>query len=654
MKLRSQHIVRTVSPDEDLLDVVEALRDRAEGARATVRLLPGTYRLARPLVLTERDSNTTFESAEPSNRAVIDGSADIVAWTESIANGRRVLSAYLSGAGRSLYIGDRRAPRPRFPRDATLRIAGVPDYRMDDPANSLFSGSSRFAYADGDLSALGPLADSHSLDGVDALVRHYWVLERMPIRSVDAEERILTSSHRSIFALRADVAESFADYWLENTAATFGERQGEWYFDAVTSTVSYLPTDDEDASGLVASVPMTHSLLEVVGSPAGRATDIHFNRIDFAHTDFRMPSHTGKRFGIREDSTLPDTDFASAPQAAADIEGAISLSWVDNVTFDDIAIRGVGGYGVELRDHCSHVTIRASTFEHLGAGALVINGPAIEDTLVARCTIRRGGEVFPQAAGILVRFAARTRIEDCEISEMEYSGISVGWTWDYGNATTPGTLIRRNHIHHLGMSQLMSDLGGIYTLGEQPGTLLERNWIHDVRCATYGGWGIYLDEATSGAEIRENVIYDISSEAIHLHYGRSNTVSGNLLVGGAHGVIALTRAEEGNALAVTGNMLVPQGTPLYRMPAQLPARAVESESNRILMTTDDRVAVGSGHYNSLGIWVWDAEVPFHAWAVAHDSRSTIAPAPADVVDRIRRRQWATALYASTPITDSEF
>lgn len=652
MRSRSPHIVRTVSPEEDLFTVVESLRHRPPGGHATVRLLPGTYRLARPLVLTEGDSNTTFESADPTDRAVIDGSTDVVAWTQSRVNGCRVLSAPLPIAGRSLYIGDRRVPRPRFPRVGTLRIADVPDYRIDDPTNTLFSGSSRFAYGPGDLAELGPLAGSGSLDGVDALVRHYWVLERMPITSVDAEERVLTSSHRSIFALRADVAESLADYWLENTGATFGQRQGEWYFDRATSIVSYLPIDGEDTGALVASVPQTHSLLEIVGTPAGRATGITFRGIDFAHTDFRMPSHSGKTFGIREDSTLPDTDFASAPQAAADIEGAISIAWADEVTFDDIAVRGVGGYGVELREHCSHVTIRASTFEHLGAGAVVINGPHIEDTLIARCTIRKGGEVFPQAAGILVRFAARTRVEDCEISEMEYTGISVGWTWDYGTATTPGTLIRRNHIHHLGMSELMSDLGGIYTLGEQPGTLLERNWIHDIRCATYGGWGIYLDEATSGAEIRENIIYDVSSEAIHLHYGRSNAVAGNLLVGGAHGVIALTRAEEGNALAVTGNVLVPQGTPVYRMPATLPAPAVESASNRILVTADDRVAVGSGHYNALGIWVWDAEVPFHTWAVDHEAQSTIVPSPVDIVDRIRGRQWAPALYASTPITDS--
>jgi len=102
---------------------------------------------------------------------------------------------------------------------------------------------------------------------------------------------------------------------------------------------------------------------------------------------------------------------------------------------------------------------------------------------------------------------------------------------------------------------MMSDMGGIYTLGVQPGTVLRGNHIHDVAAFAYGGWGIYPDEGSSEMLIEGNVVYRCKSAGFHQHYGRDNTVRNNVFAFNREYQLMRTRAEPHRSFTFERNIV---------------------------------------------------------------------------------------------------
>ena len=165
--------------------------------------------------------------------------------------------------------------------------------------------------------------------------------------------------------------------------------------------------------------------------------------------------------------------------------------------------------------------------------------------------------------GILLMHASNCEISENEIHDTEYSGISAGWVWGYAESNTYGLCIRGNHIYDIGKGNL-SDMGGIYLLGMQKGTVVSENRIHDIRCLTYGAWGIYLDEGSSFITVEGNLVYNTQTEPFHLHYGSHNTVKNNVFCAQNSSCIAITRLEKHYQLNFEKNILITQNAPLFK------------------------------------------------------------------------------------------
>lgn len=561
-------------PVRDLHAAIRLVRLRREpGQRAVIWLAGGEYRQRTRLDLTGADSFTSFVAADPDAPPVITGSERVTGWRSVQLGGRSLLAAPApSASGRCLYVNGRRADRPRHPRDGYRWIEHVAGL---DPAGdfvgTLFDGSDRFRFAAGDVPEL---ADPGR---VEVVVPHYWVQERMPITELDHDRRMIISSLRSIFALRDDAAKRFARYYLDNVAEALGEVPGEWYLDhdgrltgADGPQLLYCPRADETGTGIEARMPVLEAFVRLAGTATAPVREVRFEGVGLVEADFAEVPPATPPFGVREDPVLPpDGRFAADVQAASTVPAALQFEHARSCAVLDCRIERVGGYGISLGPGSRGNLVSGSVLRDLGAGAVRSGGALAagsadvnQDNEISDNVIEHGGRSYPSCVAVLFQHGAYNVIAHNAISDFRYTGISVGWVWDYKPSPSVGNLIEGNHLHDLGQG-LLNDLGGIYLLGIAPGTVVRGNHIHDVHCANYGGWGIYLDEGSSHVVVEGNVVHDVSSQAYHHHYGRESIIRGNVFAFGGQGQLSITRPEPHVSFTFERNVVVGQRSPAF-------------------------------------------------------------------------------------------
>ena len=484
----------------------------------------------------------TFESYGDAPARLV-GGRRIEGFAPDTFNGVPCLSVHIpaveSGAWHftDLYVNGKRAAAARYPREGTLRAVAVE--RMD--AQKLGDGSKWFIAHKEDLAGI---------EGIeDAIVSfyHYWVDEHSPVESYDPETGKLVMAYRSRFKNTVNYDKNDTSefcYYLENIAAGFG-RPNDWYLDVPRGMLYYVPEDPSaDPADLVIYAPTVEQIITVEGKPEARVSGIRFRNLEFlcSRGDYASKSATPNGDGIVQ-------PYASDPQSVCGGYGALRFKYAVNCAVEDCRFSALGLYAVEILDGCERVRIERSLFENIGGGGVRIfrsegSGDAarISSCSITGNTIRHIGRRYAAACGVLICHASYNEVADNEISYTDYSGISVGFVWGYTPTHCYGNLIRRNHVHHIGVG-LLSDMAGIYLLGMQSGTVVEDNYVHDVVSGHYGGHGIYTDEGSSYITVERNRVVNCRSNCFYQHYGVHNTVRDNIFAFGQHGVVATGRSE---------------------------------------------------------------------------------------------------------------
>ena len=508
-----------VSPDGPIRTLTAA-RDAARAQRragrsgpVTVEVRDGTYFLSETLVLTPEDSGTVWQAA-PGARPVISGGRVISGWKKGA---KQIWTADAPDPYfRQLFVSGRRAQRARTPNFGFYRIDG--DSSQDKPFKLRFRGNDiRSQWASpGDAEVVALFA---------------WADLRMPITSVDEV------SHTATLAAdpRPSNREADARYFIENTPDSL-DFEGEWYLDRKTHTVSYWPLPGENMASEQIIAPALVQLVRLEGQPEqGRPVrDITFRGLQFAHADWSM-----------DPKGYADTQAAEFAPAAIDAAGAVDC------TLEHCAVAHSGGYAVHFGRGSKRNQVLACELFDLGGGGLKIGEQTLSpdenlqnyENVVADNHIHDLGLVYAPAVGVWVLQSGRNQIVHNHIHDLFYTAISVGWTWGYGENQSKANVIEYNHLHNIG-KQVLSDIGGIYTLGVQPGTRIRNNLVHDIDSFTYGGWGIYPDEGSSEMLIENNIVYNCKSSGFHQHYGRENVVRNNIWAFNRENQLMRSRAED--------------------------------------------------------------------------------------------------------------
>lgn len=542
---RTQTLYVSPAGDDAATGAAEAPLRSLAGARDAVRRMrgegriygpidvvfaPGVYEMTAPVVFTPEDSGT----AELPVRFVGAGA--------TLSGGTRLSGFTVDGdvwrletahAFSQLWVGDVRATRAREPDGYGDVIAAseAPLGPLDD--------SGRYTLARQTIE-LDP-ALLASIDGPDPIFQavHRWDTTKRPIETILPDA--ITTVGRGMKPWNPIDAQS--RYFIENFPAALDE-PGEFFLSRA-GELRYRPRPGEDPATTEVHVPIAEQLVIIRGEAGAPVTDLAFDGFTFAYAEWVMP-----------------TVGLDPMQTAWWIGGTIEVDHAQRIAFENCEVAHVGRYGIWLRDGVRDAAVRHCELHDLGAGGIRIGDRALptDETRTERITvdnnlIHGGGQLGPSAVGIFVAQSPRNTITHNTIADFYYSGISLGWTWGDGPTDTDDNVVAFNHIAHLGKG-LMSDLGGIYTLGTSNGTVLDGNVIHDITARAYGGWGLYNDEGSSGFTLTNNLVYRTSGGPYHLQYGRGNTLANNILAFGGEHQLRVSVVDKAHALDASRNIVV--------------------------------------------------------------------------------------------------
>ncbi|HET6407548.1 MAG TPA: right-handed parallel beta-helix repeat-containing protein [Chthoniobacteraceae bacterium] len=525
-------------------DAARKLRETGDSGVITVRIADGTYELKEAVVFESRDSGVTYEAA-PGAKPVFVGGRRISGfraggdgvWTTQlplVAEGKEYFE--------SLWVNGRRAIRARTPNEGYFQGLNGNPKPIEGLSSTGEANRTLIQLAPEEAKVIQGLSGRELLD-VNALIYHSWDVDRRRIigaRITDGTLQFTGSGIRPFF-----YHEQYQRMHLENFRGAL-DAPGEWFL-ARDGTLSYVPRPGETPE-MEAWIPTATQWLVFKGdaSKGDYVKDLRFRGLAFRYQGYELPE-----------------DGAAFGQAENGLGAAIEANGAKSISFEKCEFAHTLTNAAWFRRGCSEVSLRDCLLHDLGAGGVKIGdqntsaaGPDhTSHVTINNCIIHSGGRSFMAGIGVTIFHASDCVIRHCDIADFFYTAISIGWTWGYTPTVAGRNLVEHCHMHHLGWG-VLSDMAAVYTLGAQPGTAIRGCHIHEISAASYGGWGMYNDEGSTGVLWENNLVHHTQHAGYHMHYGRGDIVRNNIIAFCGEEHVRRSRPEELFAFAFERNIVL--------------------------------------------------------------------------------------------------
>jgi hypothetical protein len=513
------------------MEARRAYRDaRAQGVqKAIVVQLPGgDFQLSQPILLGPEDSGDAerpiiWRGSTTNIKTRFSGGAFLSDWTE-IEPGVVQTTLPEVAAGKWQFrtiwsVGNGPQPvRCRLPKSGYYRIEKSGEDRRTN-----------FTWQADDLKTF------EDLSNIELVFIHDWSITRCPIESLDTATKTLRVPHQignGLAFFTIDHWEQQPRYFLENSIEFLTE-PGEWHLDRQTGKLTYRLRKGETADSLVLVAPKLETALTIAGTAENPAKHIHIEHTEFGHTAAK-PENEGTYWGIQATWHHEPKQSGDGMENVPPLKGAVNVTYAENCCFDGVAIQNVAATGLTLGRGTTGCMLKNSQIVHCGGNGIMVgvadqDQPARANT-IDRCRIASAGQIFFGAVGIWIGFSQQTTVSNSTVCDMPYTGISCGWQWN-----PQPTVSREQKIVHNDIGpcmQILSDGGGIYTLGFQPDSVLSGNHIHDIplNAGRAESNGMFLDEGTKGFVIEDNFIHGTDKSPLRFHRADTNVVQRNYLI----------------------------------------------------------------------------------------------------------------------------
>ena len=429
---------------------------------------------------------------------------------------------------RELFVNGKRASRARFPNNDFLRVKKAGEDKRTN-----------FYFEKGDF----PIPSKSK--NVELVFMHDWSITRIGVKEINADANQLIAvdniGAKSPSFFTIDNWEPHPRYFLEN-ALEFIDLDFEWVFLPETKEIVINLPKNTHPSKFNIVIPLSEGLVSLVGKEDKPIKNIQFDGITFQYAKWSIPS--GGYCGIQ--ATFYDQRRDNNDWNWNSIPAAVSAIWSDGLAFSNCSFKNLGGTGLLLGAGCRRSMIKNSEFDDISGNGIMIgegqerqkNGAnwyksapeqVASGNTIENCRINNCGSQYFCAVGIWAGLTSKTTIKNNEISNLPYTGISIGWMWSTETTPCQENIIDGNHIHHI--MNTLSDGGGIYMLGLQPRSKLINNHIHDVKknAGSAESNGMFLDEGITDVRVENNLIYNIAKSPIRFHKATKNLVQGNYL-----------------------------------------------------------------------------------------------------------------------------